>query len=253
MDDKRKAYQREYRLLNKEKLKEYKVKYTQENKDKKREYDRVYRKKNKRKIKKYCKLNKDKIKKRRAEHSKKNAKVLAEKSRIYYSNNKEKIKESRTASEKQILYRKNYYIKNRDKKNKKDRERRELDLDFRIRGNLRHRVGMAIKNNSKSESTFELLGCSITELKKHLESKFTEGMTWDNYGLKGWHIDHIIPCDAFDLRHKEAQKICFNYSNMQPMWGKDNRKKQAKIDVLDLQKLTTYERQFLKEKFKNKL
>lgn len=67
--------------------------------------------------------------------------------------------------------------------------------------------------------------------RQHLESLFTEGMSWDNwgYGNDKWNIDHIIPCSAFDLTKPEQQKQCFNYLNQQPMWQIDNFKKGNKI------------------------
>ncbi len=74
----------------------------------------------------------------------------------------------------------------------------------------------------------ELIGCSSKELESYLETQFTEGMTWDNYGYYGWHIDHIKPCASFDLSDPEQQKLCFHYSNLQPLWAKENIKKSNK-------------------------
>jgi hypothetical protein len=74
----------------------------------------------------------------------------------------------------------------------------------------------------------ELLGCTIDFFKNHLESKFVEGMSWQNYG-KGWHIDHIIPCVSFDLSKPEEQRKCFHFSNLQPLWAVDNIRKGTKI------------------------
>lgn len=103
--------------------------------------------------------------------------------------------------------------------------------DFKLRKALRQRVYFAVKSlkTAKSKKTMELLGCSIDELKIHLESKFQEGMNWENYGLKGWHIDHIIPCAFFDLTKEEEQRKCFHYTNLQPLWWIDNIKKSDKI------------------------
>ena len=75
------------------------------------------------------------------------------------------------------------------------------------------------------------MGCSIEELKIHLEKQFRDGMSWNNYGMYGWHIDHIKPCSAFDLTDLEQQKICFHYSNLQPLWAKENLSKGKKSSV----------------------
>ena len=103
------------------------------------------------------------------------------------------------------------------------------DIGFKILYNLRGRIYLAIKHGYKVASTKDLVGCSIKELKAHLESKFKDGMSWDNYGVRGWHIDHIIPCAAFDLTKPEEQKKCFHYTNLQPLWAEENLKKGAKI------------------------
>lgn len=79
----------------------------------------------------------------------------------------------------------------------------------------------------KSKSTIELTGCSIPFLLSYLESLFLPGMTWENRG-KGtgkWHIDHIKPCNTFNLTIEEEQKRCFHYSNLRPLWGSDNIKR----------------------------
>jgi len=65
-------------------------------------------------------------------------------------------------------------------------------------------------------------------LKKWLTFLFTENMSWDNYGK--WHIDHVKPCNSFNLAEESEQKICFNWKNLQPLWAKDNLEKGGKID-----------------------
>ena len=103
------------------------------------------------------------------------------------------------------------------------------DGQFKIRKNIRDRMRSAMQGKSKSKNTMELLGCTIEELKTHLEKQFTHGMNWDNYGKKGWHIDHILPCASFDLTDPEQQRKCFHYTNLQPLWATDNYKKKDKI------------------------
>jgi hypothetical protein len=85
-------------------------------------------------------------------------------------------------------------------------------------------------NVVKKIKTLELVGCTVPELRQHLEAQFTEGMTWDSYGRHGWHVDHIRPCASFDLTDPEQQRQCFHYTNLQPLWAVDNIRKGAKWD-----------------------
>jgi hypothetical protein len=131
--------------------------------------------------------------------------------------------------EHQKIYQKNDHWKEYRKKYFKNKK--EKDPSFKLSSNIRIRIYTALKNNSKSNKTKRLLGCSIKQLKQYLESKFTEGMNWGNYGLYGWHIDHIIPCSSFNLSKPEEQRKCFNYKNLQPLWAIDNIKKSNKIKI----------------------
>ena len=99
--------------------------------------------------------------------------------------------------------------------------------NYRIKANLRTRVWSSLKYNYKAARTLELIGCSIEELKQWLESQFTEGMTWDNYGE--WHVDHVYPCSKFNLEQPYEQRIAFNWFNLQPMWAHDNLTKSNKL------------------------
>lgn len=128
--------------------------------------------------------------------------------------------------EKRILYSKLYNQKNREKRREKDKERYRIDIEFRLTQNLRTRIRLALKRNSKSHSTNTLLGCDIPFLKDYLKSLFTLGMSWDNYGE--WQVDHIKPCAKFDLIKEENQLKCFNYKNLQPLWALDNLIKKDK-------------------------
>ena len=92
----------------------------------------------------------------------------------------------------------------------------------------RKRVWAALKGNKPSDHKPALLGCTIAEFKAYLESKFQDGMTWDNYG--GWHVDHIKPCSLFQLELDSEQRACFNYLNTQPLWASDNLSKGNKYN-----------------------
>ena len=87
---------------------------------------------------------------------------------------------------------------------------------------LRVRLSQMVKKvkTGKAASTLDLLGCSLPEFMAHIQSKFTEGMSWDNHPK--WHIDHIRPCASFDLTKEEEQKKCFHYTNLQPLWAHEN-------------------------------
>lgn len=104
-------------------------------------------------------------------------------------------------------------------------KRRDTDPKYRVMMALHCRLYMAVKQHQGK--TMELTGCSKEELLNHLSSKFTEGMTWENYGK--WHIDHIRPCASFNLTDPEEQKICFHWTNLQPLWAIDNIKKGSTI------------------------
>lgn len=106
--------------------------------------------------------------------------------------------------------------------------RLKSDVSFRLLQRLRNRIWDALKGRSKEKSLKCLLGCTLTELISHLEIRFEPGMSWENYGLHGWHIDHIRPCASFDLTDPEQQKACFHYTNLQPLWAKDNLRKGAR-------------------------
>lgn len=111
--------------------------------------------------------------------------------------------------------------KRAENKKKRYLYRLKTDTQERLKHNIRQRVRMAI-NGTKSQSVTKNLGCSWNDLKTHLESLFVAGMTWDNYGRTGWHIDHIKPLSFFNLSdNKEFQKAC-HYTNLQPLWAKDN-------------------------------
>jgi hypothetical protein len=112
----------------------------------------------------------------------------------------------------------------RRKIREQSRKRRE-NVKNRIRINLGTRLWQAVQK--KHGNTMELTGCSKDELISHLESKFTEAMSWDNY--REWHIDHIKPCASYDLENPEEQRKCFHWTNLQPLWASENIRKGCKV------------------------
>lgn len=94
---------------------------------------------------------------------------------------------------------------------------------------LRTRLRDALDRGQKSAATLVLLGCTVEELRLHLEAQFLPGMTWENRGSYGWHIDHILPCNSFDLTDPRQQRACFHFTNLQPLWWRDNLAKGSKM------------------------
>jgi hypothetical protein len=127
--------------------------------------------------------------------------------------------------EKKKIYREN----NRETYNAYWPNRKKVDVIFKLLTGMRSRVSTYMKKSSvtKNNKTFEIVGCTPQELKDHLEKHFKEGMTWENYGLYGWHIDHIIPLASANTED-ELLKL-FHYTNLQPLWAEENLLKSNKI------------------------
>ena len=105
----------------------------------------------------------------------------------------------------------------------------KYNIQQKLTKTIRSRTIKALKGNRKCESTAKLLGCSIEHAIAHLENQWTEGMDWDTHCPEGWHVDHILPCASFDLTDPAQQRLCFHYTNLQPMWGYKNIEKSDKI------------------------
>lgn len=127
---------------------------------------------------------------------------------------------------------KNYRL-NREKRIKqisiRAKERKKTDIMFRLQLNLRKRFKIAFNNNQKTGSVTDNLGCTIEELRQHLETQFEPGMTWGNYGFRGWHMDHIKPLCTFDLTNLEQFKEACHFTNLKPLWWQDNLSKGGKV------------------------
>jgi len=150
-------------------------------------------------------------------------------------NNPEKVRQIHKdyRKEHRQLYR-DCQKKYRDKNGKEMHERNYKNNPQRRMYNiLISRMNRALKDQKRKRTirTWDLVGCDYETLKKHLESQFKLGMTWENHGSgdNKWHIDHIKPCASFDLTNIEEQKKCFHYTNLQPLWQFDNLSKHNKI------------------------
>jgi len=192
--------------MTKEEKKEYSKKYYLKNKEKLRLKQNEYRLNNLDKIKTYKQENKDGINQYQKEYREKNMEKFPqyEKNR---SNNTERQKKYSSSDKRRIQRRKTR------KKSVSDTWRNMLHNSLKRLGRI------------KEGRTIDLLGYSAIDLKEHLESLFTEGMTWDNHGE--WHIDHIYPLSIFN--ETTPINIVNALDNLQPLWAKDNLSKFNKI------------------------
>ncbi len=169
------------------------------------------------------------------------AALMAQKNKYYHDNKEEILRKQKEKWHSSPEYREKkrreaalYYSK-RDKEKMRalkriyQRNKIKTDIQFRLKMNLRSRLLMAIKSDQRVGSAIRDLGCSIAELKMYLEGQFKDGMTWANYGLRGWHIDHKIPLDLFDLADRAQFVAACHYSNLQPLWAKENFSKGNRI------------------------
>lgn len=101
-------------------------------------------------------------------------------------------------------------------------------LNRTMRRSMLSYLKRGVKNRTKWK---DIVGYSVNDLMRHLESKFQKGMSWDNHGVHGWHIDHIVPVSSFEFKDitDPAFKECWSLNNLQPLWAKDNLRKGDKI------------------------
>jgi len=165
--------------------------------------------------------NPDKDKTIHKKYREKNLNKLKISFSIYYRTNKQKYHDHAKT------WKKKNKNKVREYNKKYHKKRYNNDINYKLKCILRNRFRKLVLGINKTNSCLDLLGCDIDYFKKYISLKFQDEMSWDNYGL--WHIDHIKPCCSFDLSKIEDQKKCFHYTNMQPLWAKDNLIKNGKI------------------------
>lgn len=198
-----------YNLFNKDKRKEYAYKWSSTH--------REHCNKNNQKWRQSEKGKATEMRYRASEHRKKLQKKV---------NQSKKVREQNKA------------YKQSEKGKKKRREKYKNNLSYRLRSLTRGRVLKALKaqNASKNERTMKYVNCSVAHLYYHIEQQFEPGMNWDNMGKDddgsrtGWEVDHRRPCASFDLNDEEQKYMCFHWTNLQPMWGEENNKKQDYYD-----------------------
>jgi hypothetical protein len=218
-DDKVKYRSQLYYEENKEGIKKKGMIYRLENKEEMLIKGKKYRNENREKINEQLKLwkinNKEKVLLGQKIYREKNKIKLQEYRQEYRVKNIDKIDENRKKTQHLI----NFYLKNK----------RDSNPVYKLTVNMRSRVKSYLKitNIVKKSKTFEIVGCTPEFLKEHLEKQFKDGMSWENYGLYGWHIDHMIPLSSAKTE-EEVYELC-HYVNLQPLWVEDNLRKGNKI------------------------
>lgn len=207
-----KQCEKEKRNNKKVELQKAQKKWREKNPD----YMKEYEKKSERKeyIKKYYKEHTELYSDRRKQDKLANPEKYKECNKKYRENNRDKVNE--------------YHKQWKEAK-------REKDIAYKLKENTSRRIRYELHTllkGKKNKRTFEYIGCSIEDLKEYLETQFTDNMNWNNYGTY-WHIDHIIPCAAWDLTKEDENMYCWNFRNLQPLESSINQSKKDKYDPKD--------------------
>ena len=204
---------------------EYQLAYREANKEKIAEKDREYREANKEKItermKKYREANKEKLSERKKKYREANKEKITESQKKYREANKEEIKKYYEVNKKKLSERKKKYREANREKIKKYYKANPLPLF--IRNSLNRIFNNWKGGRAKAE---EIHGYTLQDLRRHIESRFKDGMSWDN--RSDWHIDHIKPISAFIKEGITDPAIINALDNLQPLWANENLSKGAR-------------------------
>ena len=221
----RKMRKKAYYLANKSKINSKQKEWRDNNKEKRKITNKIWYESNKDTIKvkhkSYRDSNKEKISLYGKNYHQTNKEKRKLQKKLYYQINKEKRKH----------FGKLYYENNKSKRHNYHYNKLNTDIQYKLRNRLRSRLYNAINRNYKNGSAVKDLGCSIDEFKIYLESKFSPGMTWENWSTNGWHIDHIKPLSSFDLKDRKQFIEACHYTNLQPLWADENLSKGKKVEI----------------------
>ena len=227
---KQRDHTKKYRERNRDKTNAASKKWREQNPGYSAMSSKRWREENPDKVKVY---NKEDHKKRYTGEYKESAK---ERSRLRHEklkNNPEYIKKRREYGirykKENAEYYENYRKEHLEERAAYMRERYANDIQYKLSRTIRGRLWKVISREQKVGSAVHDLGCTLEELKIHLENQFKEGMNWDNWKPDGWHIDHIKPLSKFDLTDPYQFKEAVHYTNLQPLWWQENLKKGNKL------------------------
>jgi len=160
---------------------------------------------------KMCRKNEPSRKEYLKKWSLENKQLKSDLDKQYRLKNIDKIREYRKSDKAKII------------KAKSDKKYYEKAIKIpEIKMAMRLRCSISENAKYKTDKTFKMLGYNAVDLVKHLESKFNNGMNWDNYGRGGWHIDHIRPIASFDVNDFNWLEEAFSLDNLQPLYEFDN-------------------------------
>lgn len=221
--EKKRAYHREwmrrYRASHPEKHKEISRRYLEKHRDKVRARQKKRYEQNREaviaQVSDYARRNRAKINQRRKVREMLDPERARQKRREAYLRYRAKDKERRAKKRSEFAS----YM----------RHKRNSDPAFLVADRLRRRINSALSSQQarKSGGLIDVSGCSPAELAAHIEKQFLPGMSWEN--RRQWHIDHIVPCSAFDLTDPAQQSVAFHFTNLRPVWAEDNQRKREKI------------------------
>jgi hypothetical protein len=200
----------------------------------------------------YRKSASAKIKAKNKSYYEKNKNTLLEKSKEYRDVNKDVINQQRKE------YRNREQVQQHIKKKQKEylpirkaktKERRKTDINFKMSEILRSKIHKMLHNRKTSYSNY--IGCDLEWLKKWLEYRFDDNMNWENFGSY-WQIDHILPIHGFNLQNDNEVRICFNWTNLQPLSALENRQKSDTLhphyyfnNIINVNRFNSKYKQFL--------
>lgn len=170
--------------------------------------------------KEYYKQSREKVE----EYYQQNREKRVQQMRQYYQNNRERIVKQKIE----------YQRRNKEKIAEYRKERRQNDPAYKLRCLVSSAIADTLRNNNGSKegnSTWDALPYTSQQLREHLEAQFEEGMTWDNYGHDGWHIDHIYPQSLlpYESMGDDNFKLAWDLRNLRPLWAAENLSKGNEI------------------------
>lgn len=157
------------------------------------------------------------------------------KQKEWRANNSEKLKDDKRRyadenPEKVYERTKRWRSENPERRKEQTAKRRREDPKYRLRYAISNGIRISLKSGKQGRSWESLVGYTLDELHAHLEKQFLPGMSWENYGNDGWHVDHILADSFFDYSSPEDAdfKRAWAMTNLRPLWANDNLKKNAK-------------------------